>query len=202
MPGGGSAAVPGTTPSAKGKPMITDTTDVPRVWIGCLNCYNNGRLVGAWFDCTDAGEVDIDMLHRGTGRQQASCEEIWCFDAENLPVNKEMPPTEAAAWGEVYDELDDPTQWPALRAWVSTGCHVETGDTGLPSVGDFHDRYRGSWADFGAFAADWADEIGLTQGWPEEAVRHFEWDSWTRDLAMDFTTADAPDGGIYVFANN
>ena len=42
----------------------------------------------------------------------------------------------------------------------------------------------------------------MTTGWPEEAVRYFDWASWTRDLAFDFTVVDAPAGegyGVYVF---
>lgn len=31
------------------------------------------------------------------------------------------------------------------------------------------------------------------------AVRYFDWDSWIRDLAMDFTVAPTGHGGVYVF---
>lgn len=33
------------------------------VWIGCLACYNSGRLVGEWCEAEDAGYVTPDDLH-------------------------------------------------------------------------------------------------------------------------------------------
>ena len=36
---------------------------------------------------------------------------------------------------------------------------------------------------------------------PVEVVRYFNWDSWTRDLGYDYTTADSPSGGVFVFRN-
>lgn len=48
--------------------MDTDTLDnTPRVWIGCLHCYNSGGLVGEWFDAVDAEEVTLTHVHRGAG---------------------------------------------------------------------------------------------------------------------------------------
>ena len=29
---------------------------MPRVWIGCLACYNEGNLVGDWFDADVADD--------------------------------------------------------------------------------------------------------------------------------------------------
>ena len=72
----------------------TDTT--PRVWIGCLACYNAGSLVGDWFDAATADEVTTYDVH-------------------------------------------------------------------------------------------------------EAIARYFDWDSWTRDLAFDYTTYDNPEGGVFVF---
>ncbi|WP_419790178.1 antirestriction protein ArdA [Rothia kristinae] len=56
---------------------------VPRFWGSCLNCYNNGHLVGDWFNCTEAGAVDLESVHRGQRRRSPYCEEIWCLDVEN-----------------------------------------------------------------------------------------------------------------------
>ena len=69
-------------------PTVTDTT--PHVWPACLACYNNGRLVGQWVDCTDAEDVTLEQLHEGAGGPYAGCEEIRCLDHENLPVSGEM----------------------------------------------------------------------------------------------------------------
>ena len=31
--------------------------DEPRVWIGCLACYNEGRLRGDWFSAAEAADI-------------------------------------------------------------------------------------------------------------------------------------------------
>ena len=34
---------------------------------------------------------------------------------------------------------------------------------------------------------------------PEALVSYFDWEAWTRDLAMDYTTIEAEDSSVYVF---
>ncbi|MFW0178323.1 antirestriction protein ArdA [Rothia sp. P7208] len=85
---------------------ITITDIAPRVWPACLNCYNNGRLVGQWIDCTEAADVTIESLHDGFGGPYEGCQEIWCPNHENLPIKGEMSLAEAVRWGEAYEESD------------------------------------------------------------------------------------------------
>lgn len=42
---------------------ITTTDTTPRVWIGCLACYNTGRLVGDWHDAIGAADVTTTDVH-------------------------------------------------------------------------------------------------------------------------------------------
>lgn len=166
----------------------------PRVWIGCLSCYNEGRLIGEWYPAKEAGEVAPEDIHH----KETSHEEIWCFDIEGFPSGTgEMSPTAAQAWGELYDEVGE-TQWPALLAWVETGCHVVDADD-LTSVSDFEDAYQGEWDSFDDYATQLAEDVGLTDDWPEEAQRYFDWNAWTRDLGFDYTVIDAPGGGVFIF---
>ena len=176
----------------------TDTT--PRVWIGCLHHYNSGYLVGHWFDAATADEVTLADVHEGSGLDCAECEELWVFDIESIPVRREMSPSEAAEWGGVYEEAGG-EQWPALCAWVESGDYVTEGDTDLPCVSDFEERYCGAWESFEDYAREVADLIGLLTDVPEEIANYFDWDSWTRDLGFDYSTYDDPDGGVFVFRN-
>ena len=170
----------------------------PRVWAGCLHCYNSGRLVGEWFDCTEAAEVDLDAVHAGTCGPWPGCEELWCFDADNVPVTTEMGLADAAAWGEVFEEVGQ-TLWPALCAWVASGSYMAQGDTDLPCVEDFTERYCGTWPSFEDYARDYAESTGLMQSWSQEAVRYFHWQAWTRDLAQDYTVERAGLGEVHIF---
>lgn len=173
-------------------------SQVPRVWVGCLACYNAGRLVGRWFDCSEAGDADLVAVHRGQYRVTSDCEELWCLDIDNLPVDREMGPLEASEWGEVFEQVGE-EQWPALCAWVRSGAYVAEGTGPIPSVPAFEERYQGQWDTFREFAEDQVESTGLMQGWPEGAVRYFDWDQWARDLKHDHTVEDAPGGGVYVF---
>lgn len=174
--------------------MITQTTVRPSVWIGCLACYNEGILNGRWFPAEEADEVTPEDLHQSPTYH----DELWIFDHEGLPRGTgEMSPDTAQLWGEAFDEVGE-ALWPALLAWVETGCYVACGDT-LPSTSDFRERYCGCWDSFEDYATQLAEDICLMEGWPEEAQRFFDWDAWIRDQEFDYTIADAPDDGVFIY---
>ncbi|MFT3661773.1 MAG: antirestriction protein ArdA [Gordonia sp. (in: high G+C Gram-positive bacteria)] len=184
--------------------MTTTTIAEPRAWIGCLACYNSGRLVGRWYPVTDCDEVDLASVHRGSGVhwKRAGCEELWVMDTDGLPVDTEMSPHDAAAWGEVFTEAGE--QWPAVAAWVRSGAYVAEGNSDLPSLSDFEDRYKGAWPSFRDYAVELAEDLCLFEGLSEDSdlVTYFDWDSWIRDLGLGYTVVDAPEYAVYVFSDN
>ncbi|MGO1539793.1 MAG: antirestriction protein ArdA [Leucobacter sp.] len=163
-----------------------------------FGCYNNGQLVGEWFDAIDADEVTLVDVHRGSGGSREGCEELWCFDGDDMPVHREMSPNEAAEWGRVFDEVDE-HQRAALYAWVASGDYVSEDTGNLPVVSDFQERYCGHWDSFDDYARQLADDIGLLRDVPEEIATYFDWDSWIRDLSFEYLTCGAETGGVYVF---
>lgn len=173
---------------------VTDTT--PRVWVSSFGAYNAGFLIGEWVDASEAVEVTAKQLFEGSPYRWTDDEELHCFDVENMLTDREMSPAEATAQAELLESVAE-HQRPAFRAWVASGCHVEGGD-GLPSVSDFDERYCGEWDSFDDYASNYADDTGLLAGTPDEIRRHFDWKSWTSELADGYTTCDA-DAGIYVF---
>lgn len=180
--------------------VATDQT--PRVWIGCLNCYNSGRLVGQWFECSAVLETAIADIHSGAESVRAGCEETWCLDHENVPVSGEFGPLEAAEWGRVYEEAGA-ERWPAVMAWVRSGSHVTEGTGEIPVLSEFEERYAGHWESFEEYADMFAEETDLMDRWPDEAKRYFDWSAWRRDLAYDYTVCDAPapEYGVFIFHN-
>lgn len=183
--------------------ITTDTEGTPRVWIGCLQCYTSGHLVGDWFDAVDADEITLAEVHRGSERGWAACEELCVMDHELIPASGEVGLQEAAEWGRVLTEVDEHLR-PALRPWVPSGSYVAEGRGDLPSIQDFLERFAGHWESFREYAEQLADDTGMMEGWPELAVHHFGWAGWTRDLAYDFTVVDdpAPEYGVHVFRNH
>lgn len=190
--------------------MTMMTVTEPSVWIGCLACYNDGRLVGEWFPAESAGDVTTQQVHDvgngptvnaggyvGMGWDESPHEELWIFDHEGMPIRGECSPMEAQKWGELIDSVDE-WQRSAFLAWVANGDYCHGGD-GMPDVSDFEDSYAGEWDSFREYAENLADDIGLLSEVPDELAAYFDWDAWTRDLAFDYSTATAPNGGVYVF---
>lgn len=167
----------------------------PRAWVGCLACYNAGRLVGSWYDADEA-EEDIAQIHQDGG-YLGFCdgEEPWCFDTENLPGG-EMDPLTAQRWGELYNDLDDGSAWPALLAYLDNN-HADINN--LPDLEEFTDAYQGVWPEFSDYAHEHLTDIGFHDNWPEEAITYFDWDSYAKDLEQDYCVIDAPGGNIFIF---
>lgn len=171
--------------------------NTPRIWLGCLNCYNGGRLVGAWYEAADLYNDEelgttADVHKKGGYRPGEYCEEIWGLDQENMPPRGEIGLAEARKWGERYEELDSDEEWLAYCAWVR-----DSNDDG--SVQDFKDHYRGSWESFAAYVQDTEESEGLFDGWSELAVRHFDWDSYIEEVEQGYSVIDAP-SGVWIFS--
>lgn len=196
------------------------STDVPRVWVGCLACYNDGSLVGQWYEAAEAGDLTSEKVHLDAGRVGDALgtpdafrwtpedteaaplfdpehEEIWVFDHENFGdlLSGECSPSRAAKLAQHLEEVDE-WQRDAFIAWVGTGSHEEDGD-GLPSISTFEDRYCGEWKNEEDYAQEFYDSTGDL---PEEhpLCAYIDWERVARDMFMDYYTANAP-GGIYVF---
>lgn len=72
----------------------TTETKAPSVWIGCLECYNAGRLVGDWYPAIEARDVTTDQIHGKKARPNTH-EELWVFDCKDMLVDEEMCPSDA-----------------------------------------------------------------------------------------------------------
>lgn len=72
------------SPCLKGEPIIstTVTETTPGAWIACLTCYNNGCLIGDWFDAINAAEVTTYDFYGAH-----SHDEVQVMDHENIPVS-------------------------------------------------------------------------------------------------------------------
>lgn len=174
-----------------------------KVWVGCLHCYNGGRLVGDWFPANESASVTTEALHlRARAPWSPTHEELWVMDLDGAwPTGTgEMGLAQAQEWGDAYDECPEHL-WAALSAWVESGCYIAAGNGDVPVVADFLEAFRGEYDDVDDYARCYADETGLMADWPETAVDYFDWERWSSDLETELTVADAPGGGIFVFDN-
>ena len=169
--------------------------DGPRAWIGCLACYNNGELIGEWFDAAEAADVTLTDIHSPHALTDG-CEEMWCFDVDGLPISEEMDPLKAAQWGNLINSVEEILQ-PAFYAWIGAGAASLDAD-GMPDVDTFHDAFVGTFSDFREYSDHLADETLLFDA-SDEVRRYFDYEAFARDLKMDFIVEDLPDGYVAVF---
>ncbi|MEW6943589.1 antirestriction protein ArdA [Trueperella pyogenes] len=67
----------------------------------------------------------------------------------------------------------------------------------LPCSSNFEDAYQGQWDSFTEYAQQLVEDVGMFEGWSEEAQRYFDWDAWTRDLAFDYMVVHVPAGDVF-----
>ncbi|MCT2149574.1 antirestriction protein ArdA [Dermabacter vaginalis] len=169
--------------------------DGPRAWVGCLHCYNNGDLVGEWFDATEAADVTLTVLHL-EHPQQEGCEELWVFDVDGIPVSEEMSPLEAANWGNLLNSVDELLQ-PAFYAWIGAGA-ASYDEGGLPDPKAFEEAFVGTFSGFREYSDHLADETLLYDS-NDDVRRYFDYEAFARDLKMDYTVEELPDGDVALF---
>lgn len=162
-----------------------------RVWVGCLACYNEGRLNGEWMDPQDGPEW---TCKRNTDLYPH--EETWVFDIEGFPENREMSPFEAA---ELDAQLTDDEAYAESRGIPWEAVVAYRNEVGEGDVSNIADAYYGEWDSLEAWADDFLTETGTLNAIPEELRMYFDVAAWARDAAYDMHVLDAPDGGKYIF---
>ncbi|NDR52725.1 antirestriction protein ArdA [Actinomyces sp. 565] len=172
--------------------MSATTTKAPSVWLGCLSCYMEGRLVGRWVPALGCGALTPADLHDG---EPTTHDEVIVFDYEGLPSFGHLTPGAAGRWGERYAEVG-PGRWGEYIAWVEATGVCQDGEP--PSKAAFDECSCGAWESFDAFALAYAHD-GPLAGAGREWSAYFDLDQWTRDLAYDYDVTNAPGGGVYVF---
>lgn len=170
--------------------MSITVMEQPSVWIGCLSCYNSGRLTGEWFPAIVADEVTLEDIHAHARGPFPDCEEVWCMDVDNMPVHEEMSVVEAAEWGRLLEAAEDQD---IFRAWVKANDKRNPSEIVLHEVSD---SYQGQWNSLKDMTDDMFWECHEV---PEHLTPYVDLDAWYRDVRHEYTAIEAPDGGVYVF---
>ena len=186
---------------------ITATKVEPKIWVGCLACYNDGRLVGEWLEPDDVDGVSTDDVRNLIHKEHPApnvhgfCEEVWVMDHEGFGglLKGECSPWEAAEIAKVIaycDEVGMPLG--AFAAWRDNVDATATPTTEL--VDTARDAYLGEWDNLEAYAWDYLDDqLDALPEWVQSHRGAIVKD-WARDAEHTMTTADAP-GGVYVFTS-
>lgn len=169
--------------------LESSTEPTPSVWVGCLSCYNDGRLQGEWVEALEAGAF--------VPCTRAGHEEWWCLDHEGFGglIPGECSPLEAQSIAEVLEELaGEDVPRAAFAAWCG---YTGTRPTDDDAVSECVECYRGEWDTRRDFAMEEAESMGFEPGdsWPAYCV---DWDYAARDLfSGSYWSTDG--GPCYVF---
>ena len=179
----------------------------PSVCVACLSCLNEGRALGKWITAEQAAaEVDAEAITYGgqgeamtygsgaafVGCKRCGGDEWELVDVEHVPYGfRELRGFYANA-GELV-ECEDLDTLAIFAAWYNVGGDI----TDLTELIAAHeDRYRGEWPSMRAYAEEYADSTGMTNGLPDHLARYFDYDVLAHDLDMDHYM----DGGHVWFA--
>jgi len=164
--------------------MSTNTlndTDTPSAWIGCLGCYNSGRLIGKWIPGIECNDLEAAGLTDSTGKCLVchDSDEFLAMDHEHymgLLDGGEPNPMEC------YDaamQLADVPEYERgiLAAWLGNGMEFD--------LDAMRDAYIGEYEGDREFAESLVNENGLLESIPENLQNYFDYDAYARDLMYD-----------------
>lgn len=182
-----------------------------RVWVACLACYNDGKLIGDWIDAADApGDMDewreamreadvaVPATHDADGH-----EELWSLDTEGfaeLGIRGEMSPVTAREIAEAVGDMDADDA-PALAAWYAESSYT-TMD--WHTVRAFRDAYVGTFDSAWEYAFDLIGELygEAMAALPDEVRGSIDWKHVAHQMDANggwFASADLPNGRVAVW---
>ena len=158
----------------------------PAAWIGCLSCYNGGKLVGAWFQ----GSEEIEAFEPPADCEAQGHEEFSVMDTENLPGG-EMSVIEAAERARAAEDMQAQAEDVGVPVEVLHQYYED--NMGNTNDGKFQDSLESS-SQFET-AEEYATEYyESTCGYDIPPGLHIDWEGTAADLLLDFT--------VYYFEGN
>ena len=165
-------------------------TATPRVYIASLSDYNNGSLLGEWFDLTDYNSADevLEAIHnmlkgydteQGTAENMGQAREEWAArDFENLPQGLYSEMFDFAAYYEYAEALDrmDEAEIEAFTDYCENlGECMNAGQ-----LDGFRDAYNGHHDSEESFADQLAEGLGYFAC--GMSAHYFDTAAFARDL--------------------
>ena len=164
-----------------------EDTTTPRAWVGCLSCYNSGRLFGKWIngtECEDlesAGIATMETVGDYSALRCVKCfgDEFSVMDHENYLglINGECGISEAAEAARQLAEITDDSEREIVIAWLGNGMKFDL-DT-------MREAYIGEYSHDAAMAEEFAENCDLLGDMPESLRYYFDFEAYARDLMND-----------------
>ena len=165
--------------------------DTPKIYVGTYAKYNDGSIDGKWITLSDYNTYEEFVDACRELHSDEDDPEFMVQDYENFPekwYHEGGLPTE-----EEFDKINeyymmDDSEKKAYEAYVSA--------TDNDDIDDFHDAYEGQFNSPTDFAYYMVDSLGFDGIGSENLEMYFDYDSFGRDLTMDWHQGD-PDETDY-----
>lgn len=164
-----------------------------RVWATSYGLYNQGRLIGKWYDLTDFDCKDdfIEAVQADLAPYDDDPEILFC-DWEDIPRTMI---SESSIDDEVWDwiSLDEDDQ--QLLLVYRDHC------MGGADIDDAREAFQGRFRSEADWAEDFWESTGMISEIPEHARNYIDFEAFARDARCggDVTFVDGPDHKVWVF---
>lgn len=157
-----------------------ESTDTPSAWIGCLGCYNAGRLIGRWIRGLDCDDLESAGLTDSAGRcNRCGADEFLAIDHENflgLLDGGEPNPEECHAAALKLEDVQE-YERDVLKAWLSNGMDFD--------LDEMRECYVGEYSTDEDMAREYIEDTGMLSDVPDYLSRYFDFESYARDMMFD-----------------
>jgi Antirestriction protein (ArdA) len=171
-----------------------------RVWIGCLACYNDGRLTGRWVELDENEIIDASTV----GGEHAVCtredfgsihEEFWVMDHEGVGERSEFGVDTAIEIARGFDLVEENLH-EAFLAYCDNVYETPSEE----SAESFLDAFVCIAESQVDYAMEFANEIGALDqelSWPYDCI---DWSHAARELFLggSLTAIDISEGVLII----
>jgi antirestriction protein len=170
--------------------------DEPAIWLGCLSCYNNGRLNGKWISAEMATEPEAAETLNGLAEQvqvndytASRCRK--CFGDEFDVMDYQLIPKSCANTKEFYEnaeQLNELHNTDQLALIVMLAENIDTGGhMDLDELIRYHEtNYAGEFDSAKEFGEDYAEQVGDLDAVPEHMRNYIDWEHYATELLYDY----------------
>ena len=170
--------------------------DEPAIWLGCLSCYNSGRLNGKWITAEMAAEPEASETLNGLAEQvevngytASRCRK--CFGDEFDVMDHQLIPKSCADAKTFYENAEQLAELHNTGELVLINMLADNIDTGgymdLDDLIRYHqDNYAGEHDSAKEFGEDYAEQTGDLDAVPEHMRNYIDWEYYAKELLYDY----------------
>lgn len=176
--------------------QIETKTNNRRIFLGCMACYNNGRLIGEWLD------LDDYTLEEMEARAKEIVDKSPCLDGEEYDIQDYegfgnllggFSPSLIKAYA-IHDALDiaediaenegiDPDLF--LAFLDVEGYDDLIMDHPKQAIDRYRDKYAGTFDTLENWAVEHLQDTGAMENIPEYFQNYFDYQSYARDAELN-----------------